>query len=342
MRRGLNGRNGMRGGRDSERNREYAMRIMEALSGIDQELLDRCSADTGKGKQPFWKSAGAWAAVFCLAVGAAGAWGGYELMQNAKSGGYDGGPEQCPEEGAGFLAETAPEVTASGDDVDQAVRQSAENGEGLPEQSQRDTADGIVSEDTDGETISDIEDDSAIPKHSQESAGQAPANGEERKKSCSQEEIRKLERLGDYIPEIIPAGYVFAEAYSESEEERQKVTARWNSGTDFFLLIVEETDEIPRTVDVDQPETYDVHLYDFPYAETVPGEYWEVFSNPVFAREDFTLEAVESRMRVCEENGGAVPEGSFRVLYPEGIVVSFDGRGTAEEIWVMFGSMGRE
>ena len=34
------------------------------------------------------------------------------------------------------------------------------------------------------------------------------------------------------------------------------------------------------------------------------------------------------------------PRGNFSVLYPDGVVVRFNGRGTAQEIWEMFCSMG--
>ena len=56
---------------------------------------------------------------------------------------------------------------------------------------------------------------------------------------------------------------------------------------------------------------------------------------------DFSLEIVESRMKAYEDSGDtATPRGNFKVLYPDGVLVSFNGRGTAQEIWDMFCSMG--
>ncbi len=53
------------------------------------------------------------------------------------------------------------------------------------------------------------------------------------------------------------------------------------------------------------------------------------------------MEIVESRMKAYEDSGDtATPRGNFKVLYPDGVLVSFNGRGTAQEIWDMFCSMG--
>ena len=55
---------------------ERAMRLMEALSDVDQALLERCA---GNGRvtvcrRPLWRSARAAAAVLCLAVAGAASW----------------------------------------------------------------------------------------------------------------------------------------------------------------------------------------------------------------------------------------------------------------------------
>lgn len=110
---------------------------------------------------------------------------------------------------------------------------------------------------------------------------------------------------------------------------------------DMILLHLEQTQGTVETVDVEKPEIYDERLYEVPYGETVPEEYRQVFQDPVFALEDFSLEIVESRMKAYEDSGDtATPRGNFKVLYPDGVLVSFNGRGTAQEIWDMFCSMG--
>ncbi len=106
-------------------------------------------------------------------------------------------------------------------------------------------------------------------------------------------------------------------------------------------MSIEEADPVPATVDIARAEIYDVRLYEIPYGETVPEEYREVFQDPVFAVEDLSLEVIESRMASYNDSGDTdTPRGNFRVLYPDGVLVRFNGRGTPEEIWEMFCSMG--
>ena len=71
---------------------ERAMRLMEALSAVDEALLERCSK---KGKvtpyrRPLWLSTKRMAAVMCLAVVGALSWGGYQLL-NLRMGDSSGG-----------------------------------------------------------------------------------------------------------------------------------------------------------------------------------------------------------------------------------------------------------
>ena len=72
-------------GRDSAGGREGALRIMDALSGVDEELLERCEQSGQKAgnayRRPLWQQARAWAAVLCLAVVGAASFAGYRLMQ---------------------------------------------------------------------------------------------------------------------------------------------------------------------------------------------------------------------------------------------------------------------
>lgn len=160
-------------------------------------------------------------------------------------------------------------------------------------------------------------------------------------KDYTEQEIRSLDMLGAYVPETLPEGYGFTRAYSNLDLDKENLTVCWSRGMDSIMLHLEMTDGTVKTVDVEKPETYDERLYEIPYGETVPDEYRQTFDDPVFALEDFSLESVKSRMLVYEDKGDtATPRGNFRVLYPNGVLASFNGRGTAEEIWDMFSSMG--
>ncbi len=136
----------------------------------------------------------------------------------------------------------------------------------------------------------------------------------------SLEEARALEGLGDYIPGSLPEGYAFERAVLYSEEEGESLTVFWSRGKEQLTLKILRHDS-----DILQI-----------------GTEW---ADPVYAQEDLSLEAVEGSMALSSDTGGTdtggtdILEGKFSVLYPEGYLVWFDGRGTAEEIWDMFCSI---
>ena len=154
-------------------------------------------------------------------------------------------------------------------------------------------------------------------------------------------EARGTEVLGSYVPTVLPKGYGFESASRNLDRQEENLTLCWSRGMDSILLGIEKPDSAPDTVDIARAETYDVRLYEIPYGETVPEEYREIFQDPVFAIEDLSLEIIRSRVASYQDRGDtATPRGNFRVLYPDGVLVRFNGRGTPEEIWEMFCSMG--
>lgn len=113
----------------SDRNKE-AMRIMEALSGVDLELLERCGAKEdwefqgqegkdhtrgkqkrragGKGRKPIWQYGRAWAACIALLMVGAVSWGAFRFVtmphgsswSDSKAGGTaDGAAQEALTEG---------------------------------------------------------------------------------------------------------------------------------------------------------------------------------------------------------------------------------------------------
>ena len=114
----------------------------------------------------------------------------------------------------------------------------------------------------------------------------------------------------------------------------------WSRGLDAIQVFMEQTEDCD-TVDINAPERYDERLYEVPYGESVPEEYREDFENPVFAWEDFSREVIESRMRSYEDSGDTdTPRGNFGILFPDGVLLRFYGRGTVEQIWDMIQSLG--
>ncbi len=367
--------------------REHALRIMEALSGVDEELLERSGRErqrrnltapghrrasrtgaVGSRKRPIWQAAGAWAAALCLGVAGIASWSAYGQRGGAgdgsplvksgtvyeengmdMAGGQNDYPGDAPEcEGAADVEEHQKLGPAQGDAAAQGNGTAQENSsvkdnsavhtgvesagnygdtgrkDGLPQNIDSENTGGFGQNDTE-DGMTEIVDGcgklNAI-EYSLQAAGQ-------------------IEGLGEYVPETLPEGYKFESAYSNQDLDRENLTVSWSRGMDMILLHLEQTQGTVETVDVEKPEIYDERLYEVPYGETVPEEYRQVFQDPVFALEDFSLEIVESRMKAYEDSGDtATPRGNFKVLYPDGVLVSFNGRGTAQEIWDMFCSMG--
>lgn len=333
-----------------------AMRIMEALSGADEELLERSSrpvraraAGFRRGRSgkpaPFWRYAGTWAAVLCLAAVGAASWGGYRFMQDSGASG-SGGPASADKVP---LMEEASLTEAGGTEA------AAEEGaaeEAMPEEG-ADGAVGAQQAQMDGGRTEKAEqepdrENSVQSGFTEEKSKDTAESVTEDMASClkdpslayTEKEARAQEKTGSFIPAVIPQGYVFESASRNTDTEKANLAVCWTRGMDSIMLFIEETENPPVTVDLEKAETYDLRLYEVPYGESVPEQYRESVGQPVFAIEDLSLEVVESRMVSYDDAGDTdTPRGSFSVLYPDGMLVRFNGRGTASEIWEMFCSI---
>lgn len=336
-----------------------AMRIMDALSGVDQELLERCE-QSGQSRsgyhRPLWQQTRAWAAVLCLAVVGAASFGGYRLTQMKGMGSASGGGENAAysmetveladetakgEESVGEGADAAPQEAAGLDGAEVPLQSTdkAESEFGVQRQENIADAEKNGSQAAAGTNDSDDGADAEAAKEelNTDMDGCLPLQAQK----LTETEARGTEVLGSYVPTVLPKGYGFESASRNLDRQEENLTLCWSRGMDSILLGIEKPDSAPDTVDIARAETYDVRLYEIPYGETVPEEYREIFQDPVFAIEDLSLEIIRSRVASYQDRGDtATPRGNFRVLYPDGVLVRFNGRGTPEEIWEMFCSMG--
>lgn len=342
--------------------KEQAIRLMEALSGVDEELLERCEENGARAKAPILlrRYAKSWAAVLCLAaVGVAG-WGGYRLVQgtgkNMDSGGtaYESmvlQPVEVETAEEGMLSPQKPEADIEGPEAfpQEEEGNSAGSGSSGPEN-------GIDEKKGDkyrnNESVTDG-DENKSPSQEGAQTEEKSADGEQldrpitdeacmavNTRSLTEEEARNDKTLGGYVPVTLPRGYVFESASENLDSREENLRLCWTRGMDSITLSFTRTEKPPDTVDAGKPETYDERMYTIPYAESVPEEYRQSVNDPVFAREDFSLEMIESRMISYSDSGDTdTPRGNFRVLGSGGVLVQFSGRGTAEEIWEMFCSM---
>lgn len=345
--------------------RQKAMRLMEALSGVDGELLER--SEGVRTVIPFWRYGKQLAACFALVVMGACAIGVYSVTgnnKNATGNAYSLAPQAMDKNmsmagaGDGTDADMAPK-----EDYQQAAESfekepTMENGKAALEEQFMD-----ASNSTQGQL--NRQDDLQMPQT--ESVTNAPqdnkhilADSEKLESSpvdarakITLQAAKEMERIGGYVPEKLPAGYQFESARGSSPANSYlDMSLCWCKGMDDIRLHITEfyaVASMPKDVyetfqkriaDPAKPETYDVSLYEIPYADTVPREYYEVFEHPVFKESDFSLEMVEARMKSIPDAGDTdTPRGNFAVLYDSGILVEFSGRGSAEDIWEMFESI---
>lgn len=316
-----------------------ALRLMEALSGVDQKLLLRSEYR----RKPYWAYGSAVAACLALVVVGALSWNGLRMIWTPKGGAgsssadgssYDSasmhadarsGDADEPETAGGYaIAEDA--GAGSTESMVDAIKADIADTENQIQDMESSKEHDQITNSTDGQP----EDSPMFSGSREEEVCGYPLDSRE---ELSEEEARNTEILGAYLPKNLPARYTFENARGSDSG----ITVTWTRGMDSIMISVSLVEsENTVTVDIAKPETYDVHLYEIPYGETVPKEYWQVFNDPLFAAEDLSLEVVRSRMKSVRDAGDTdTPRGDFSVLYPDGVVLRFNGRGTAEEIWEM-------
>lgn len=380
--------------------REKALRLMEALSGVDEELVARSegagstsgSAGHGRNSRAAGRTAdqvirfysrGSKILAACFVFAVLGAvFGAASLMVQPKGSAAGQKEAKVMEEiaydaygdaGAAAAAEAESTTAASGVGVMSAsgstdggrgtdanadpLGASAEGAENEQER-MSELSDGVgengadnsgkVSASSQGSMKTDTEDEKQ--NRITDDSAEVMEALKEPYEEITEKEARAMEVLGSYIPTAVPAGYRFESAgRSTSENSAEELYVLWTKGmddihvviTDYYMVVKKDSGEENLNIaDPLKPETYDEHLYEIPYADTVPSEYRAVFDNPVFHISDFSLDIVKARMKSYDDSGDTgTPRGNFSVLYDNGILVRFNGDGTPEDIWAMFQSI---
>lgn len=293
---------------------EKALRVFEALNGVDEELLLRSEKNAEKKPGKIFRfqtmSRVAAACLGFLVVG-----GVFLAVQNSQM------KSQTPmAEGIRFA--------------------TMENQNGIADIAEFDAADTAIRLETDEE---------AVPEEVKR-GGENSATEKQNVESCLEAEVMELtpeqvkaEKLGIYLPEYLPAGYVFEDArlyLDAATGEATELYECWSSGYDDIRIWVSRVsaDEIV-FVDVKNTASYDVYAYEIPYTDSVPGEYYEAFFHPVFRASDITQELIGKRMKSVKDAGDTTtPRGNFAVWFEEGILWEFNGSADPRDVWTMLES----
>lgn len=340
---------------------EGALRILEAVSAVDEELLERCGmppeaaevtekvADISKyGKRyrkPLWRMGRTWAACLGLLLIGAISWYGLRVIAPKGTADHSAGGVSGEAMDASYNTSVAPETAfIEGEQEEAAVDGVAEGmADAGAEKNPEDSADTRR-----GGKPGEMEQQGAESKvtSDREELMVDKCSGDNNDIIAkTEEDARGWMPLGAYLPQNLPKGYRVESAFINLE--RQSVTMTWRRGMDYITVSVSSVEPgTVETVDISKPETYDERLYEVPYAETVPREYWETVNDPVFDFSDMDsdtgLELVSSRMISYNDAGDTdTPRGIFSVLIEDDVLLHFNGRGTPEEIWNLICSIER-
>lgn len=334
--------------RNNMENKEWgkAIRIFEALSGVDEELLARSEEGTAK-VLPLWRYSKVIAACFCLIVAGGLTWGAFRVSFQSEKSTDQAMPRSMEEIAEEITADvTEDEMPRSMEEITADITDGAAQDDSGAGSSTGQYSMSGGSENNEGALLErDMQPETDDFPVQQAAVECVEEKSDDTRQRIEEKEAYATEGLGAYIPAVLPAGYAFEGAYRKQNPdtgEYDSINITWTKGMDSIFLTVEkaEASNIALT-DLSKPETYNVHLYDIPYGETVPREYWEAFNNPVFGAADLSLELIEARMKAVQDLGDTgTPRGDFSVLYENDVLIRFNGDGTAQEIWEMFQSVG--
>ena len=266
--------------------RRGAERLFGALAGVDEELLARSEEKTDVKKViPLWRYSKVVAACLCVAVLGVAYWA---VSRVGLIGGStkDMAPAETSMENAGYSLEeySTEEATATCDDMDGASYEkdmasdeaSYQGDTSMAEKYVQDTA-----EQNEPEAAQEPEAEREDSIKQEAVVDMGAAEFENMELDLTLEDAKNTEVLGAYVPDV-PGGYVpenvtrtFSKN-SEGEKEYYELYILWCNGMDDIRINITQLDAKTAHLyrgtlaNVKNEASYNTHLYDVPYGETVP------------------------------------------------------------------------
>lgn len=312
---------------------DQAVKIFEALSDVDEELLERCNRKAVRkndiAHRMFQAYGRAMAAGICLIVAGAVSWGGYQLVTGSFESDSSGGAymelsdlAQSAEEAAG----DQPEQNGSGGPGN-TTGAGAEPAAGMAEDTGAVTTDGMMaaqesakSENLQSQTAGTPAKEEAVQEGGQTEADkeqQADHYGDLREQQGEQRDSREeipweeacaAEPFSSYLPTVLPDAYeAFSARRSLSPEHWDNLIFRWTDGVQILSLNMTSGEVVTRE-DIERRDG----LYEY-------------------VAEDFSKELMPDP-----------PAGeplAFTLYYADGMRIDFQGHVTADEMWAVVESI---
>lgn len=310
---------------------EQAVKIFEALSNVDEELLERCNQKvnrkTGTVYRIYQRYGRAMAACVCLIVVGAAAWGGYSLITGGSNGANTSGANGAPME-LYQMAQTMDAVDGGAYNEnceagleDQVVENEIETTTGIQTEADPAPAAGATAsletakqqtQDMQSQRPADITSDvTSSDTGSNVTENQAGKYAELRELENALTDSRKeipwgeactAEPFSSYLPTALPAGYeAFSARRSAFPEKWDNIIYKWTDGE---------------------------HIL---YLNMTPGE---VMTREEIERRDGLNEYLAEDFR--KELIMDMPAGdpvSFTLYYADGMRIDFSGYVTVDEMW---------
>ena len=152
------------------------------------------------------------------------------------------------------------------------------------------------------------------------------------------EEAQLSEPFGGYMLSEAPSGFTSDIIRRYQDETVNYLSGFWTKGEDSFDEIswrVSSYDATKenRVTSVDDTKNYDLSLYSFPLADSVPEELFEIVDHPIFNMDELTLEAINRRAySINESNGTSAIRMTFGVRYGD-VVVEVTTKGVSAQ-WI--------
>ena len=314
----------------SKREEEYsaAERLFGALSGVDEELLER--SEKKQKVVPFRRYGGVLVASICLCVVGGALWATGNMPYSVRNesadttGAMQDKVAEANEQAAAVADMDTADVTtadnAAADAVEgawaeeDAVAELADGGEGAVQDMPGEKPNlGAVKDENAGTYV----EEGAVQESAlNDSAGTIDRTSSTTEKqgamaeTLSEIQAREIKLLGSYLPATIPDGYEFENAYCVGDTENaSSLSVCWKNGADEIWITVTTGD---------------------------PADH----GSSAVAFRNLTKEWIAEQMKPTENEGDTdTPEGNFTVVYENGVLVKFSGRGSADNIWKMFQSI---
>lgn len=152
------------------------------------------------------------------------------------------------------------------------------------------------------------------------------------------EEAKRSEPFGCYMLSEAPSGFTVETIRRYQDETANYLSGLWTKGEGSFdeiswrVSFYDDTME-SRVTSVDDTQNYDLSLYPFPLADSVPEELFEIVDHPIFDIDELTLEAVNRRAyTINESNDTDGIRMTFGVRYGD-VVVEITTKGVSAQ-WI--------